>query len=418
MPLLNHLLHFVCFRCLKRMVDNWDALKVFFHQENQNLTSKKGSDYSAKKVESIFTFIRSPTNKLYALFLLYVHGVLEEEILQPFQSDEPLIYKLRSKLIKVVKKIMTWFVVAGAFDAQKSQKPIGDVDFNNKANLKSKEDVLIGDAATAFIRWVYVMSVCGGGCGILTAIRILWCFFWIKYFDALCVGLLISVLFATIADLENIFLMEVFIVGIIFCLLSYAYSDKKENHLRDERISEFYDKVILYYQTLCSYLLKNLPLKDDLLLHAEVADLDRRSEISSASLRFFLDQFPCLLQGVQKEKVMRQFAELQAEDLDPSITSLERMDEKWAAVGRIESYKELAAVMGGILTIPHSSAHCERVFSCVRKNRTDQRSCLGDSTLESLLVLKSKPAATVYTSKELDRLKSCYSLQLKENSAE
>ena len=47
--------------------------------------------------------------------------------------------------------------------------------------------------------------------------------------------------------------------------------------------------------------------------------------------------------------------------------------------------------MLGILAIPHSSSHCERIFSTVRKNRTDQRASLSDDTLKALLILKSQP---------------------------
>ncbi|KAL8602737.1 hypothetical protein ACOMHN_024299 [Nucella lapillus] len=48
--------------------------------------------------------------------------------------------------------------------------------------------------------------------------------------------------------------------------------------------------------------------------------------------------------------------------------------------------KPLCEVMLGICTIPHSSAACERVFSCVRKTCTDQRASLGQDTVEALLV--------------------------------
>ena len=63
--------------------------------------------------------------------------------------------------------------------------------------------------------------------------------------------------------------------------------------------------------------------------------------------------------------------------------------------------------MLGILTIPHSSAHCERIFSCVRKNRTEQRSCLGDDTLEALLVIKSTESVDL-SNKTLDHIKGSY----------
>lgn len=81
---------------------------------------------------------------------------------------------------------------------------------------------------------------------------------------------------------------------------------------------------------------------------------------------------------------MEQFALYQCFDVK------ERMDETWREIGICvdengnNMFLGLAKVMLGILTIPHSSAHCERVFSTVRKNRTDQRSSMSDSTLEAL----------------------------------
>ena len=84
-------------------------------------------------------------------------------------------------------------------------------------------------------------------------------------------------------------------------------------------------------------------------------------------------------------------------------------------------FKNLAAVMKGILTIPHSSAHCECVFSCVRKNRTEQRASLGDDTLEALLVIKAQPGtaleeAAALSDNTLKDLKSCYYRSLKTDS--
>lgn len=41
-----------------------------------------------------------------------------------------------------------------------------------------------------------------------------------------------------------------------------------------------------------------------------------------------------------------------------------------------------------ILPIPHSNAECERLFSQVKKNRTEFRSLLLDETIENLLIMK------------------------------
>lgn len=129
--------------------------------------------------------------------------------------------------------------------------------------------------------------------------------------------------------------------------------------------------------------------------------------------------------GVSKDKVQKQFTSFQCDSV--SGLKKERVDATWSAIGKhIDEtgeapYTHLAQVMLGILTIPHSSAHCERVFSCVRKIKTDQRATLGDKTLQSLLVVKSRPGSfgcRHYTPAELKSLKSAYYESLKKYKEE
>ena len=68
---------------------------------------------------------------------------------------------------------------------------------------------------------------------------------------------------------------------------------------------------------------------------------------------------------------------------------------------------KLANLMLGILVIPHSNADSERIFSQVRKNRTETRPNLSVSTLSSLMVLK-----TYMTSMD----KKCYEHTIQQNS--
>lgn len=102
------------------------------------------------------------------------------------------------------------------------------------------------------------------------------------------------------------------------------------------------------------------------------------------------------------------------------------MDATWVAIGNLKDeegrffLRDLSKTMCGILCIPHSSAHCEWVFSVVRKNRTDQRASLGDKTLESLLVLKSRPGTTLDSNRrhkpeKLDYLKGSHYRHLKKD---
>ena len=78
------------------------------------------------------------------------------------------------------------------------------------------------------------------------------------------------------------------------------------------------------------------------------------------------------------------------------------------------SYKNIALFMLGLLTIPHSSAHCEGVFSAVRKIKTDMRSSMGTATLEALLVLKHRQTDVISLKESalIDRLKKAYTLSL------
>ena len=64
--------------------------------------------------------------------------------------------------------------------------------------------------------------------------------------------------------------------------------------------------------------------------------------------------------------------------------------------------------MKGLLTIPHSNAHCERIFSSIRKNRTDQRAILGDGTLEALLVVKNMSEPHKLSNNTLRCMKGVY----------
>ena len=71
--------------------------------------------------------------------------------------------------------------------------------------------------------------------------------------------------------------------------------------------------------------------------------------------------------------------------------------EVWSVISKIKLggnllFKKLSEVALLVLVIPHSNAGEERVFSQVKKNLGDQRSCLNiEKTLNDLLVLKNTP---------------------------
>ena len=352
------------YRCIDRLLYNWEALKVFFKQEKEacikappkkpkdtctksdSKTSEAASQqkdpssagyreesYAEKKVNSIYKFVSSPTNKLFVIFLSYTVKMFDE-VLLGLQSEEPKIHLMRRMLHKLIRNILKRFVKPSAMIS----KSVDEVSYKLSYNVKANSDLIIGEDATKFI------------------------------------------------------------------------ADKDQNCLKPRRIEEFFEGVVTYFQTLCDYLMVKLPLNDPLLAAAEVVDVELQSSSKLSDIHFFMDRYPCLI-STTKDIILEQFSEYQFTDI--SSCKSDRIDLTWSNIGNMKDldgsfkFKELSLFMLGILTIPHSSAHCERIFSCVRKNRTEQRSCLGDDTLEALLVIKSTESVDL-SNKTLDHIKGSY----------
>ena len=92
--------------------------------------------------------------------------------------------------------------------------------------------------------------------------------------------------------------------------------------------------------------------------------------------------------GLKKDSLLEKFSFYQCTDIADYMAAI--MDHTWKNIGHKIyhngelPFSDVSDVMLGILTIPRSSAHSERVFTCVRKNKTDVRNSLGDDTLEAL----------------------------------
>ena len=194
---------------------------------------------------------------------------------------------------------------------------------------------------------------------------------------------------------------------------------KEEVKLRDARIQEFYENVKRFYVSACIYIKDKCPVQNKPLKHAQVVDVSLRLDgVTDSDLSFFLSKFPCLLpRGCTKDDVMEEFNNYRSHDIIPQLQKeTERIDATWCAIGQVRDaagvlFSNLSKVCLGILTILHSNAGCERIFSCVRKNKTDQRASLSAETLDSLMVVKSRPgqpADRKYTNKQLAKFKSAY----------
>ncbi|GFS19233.1 connexin 27.5 [Elysia marginata] len=197
-------------------------------------------------------------------------------------------------------------------------------------------------------------------------------------------------------------------------------SNKDKNKLSDSKLKEFYSNVKKFFTVTVDYLLKSLPLSDPVLTKLSITDPASLPESSSNSIRFLAQRYPVLIAANSSlDTVLEQFVNLQCSmPVDLEVT---RVDEFWVSCsqmteGTSKLYDAISFFMLGLLTIPHSSAHCERVFSCVRKIKTDQRSSMAPKTLESLLVLKHRQNSTFNVNElspaTLRQLKGAYTASL------
>lgn len=176
--------------------------------------------------------------------------------------------------------------------------------------------------------------------------------------------------------------------------------DKEKYHLRQTRIEDFYKAVKGYFSAVCAYLRKNLPLQDPVLLNAEVADPSQQEDSTGSQLEYFLERFPCLQSHAPDEDLLDLFAKYQGMNIE--VKDNERADAFWTRLGK--EHKELAPLataMKGILCIPNSNAPCERLFSMLRKNVTEQRASLHQDTTEALMVVKAIPGSCLDSERQL-----------------
>ena len=94
------------------------------------------------------------------------------------------------------------------------------------------------------------------------------------------------------------------------------------------------------------------------------------------------------------DKLKRQFRLWQASDLE--VGKNKSIDSYWFRMAKVESqegertFHLLSKCILGILSIFHSNASCERLFSMVRINGTDFRNSMSNRLVESLAICKNK----------------------------
>ncbi|KAK7476106.1 hypothetical protein BaRGS_00032660 [Batillaria attramentaria] len=133
--------------CLPRLLENWDALREFFKQEKAARTDR--SSHQNDRLERLSALFRSPTSKLYCLFLMDVLDVFDQANVT-LQCETPMVHMVRRTLFKLLRSLFERFLKPVAL-ANKSGELLKEVQFKVDYHQKNNEDLAIGEEAHAFI---------------------------------------------------------------------------------------------------------------------------------------------------------------------------------------------------------------------------------------------------------------------------
>ena len=209
----------------------------------------------------------------------------------------------------------------------------------------------------------------------------------------------------------------------------------EEGDIDIQSVDKFYDGVRAFYSTAFAYCTKWLPLNNTLLKHCVFVDFMQRNACSMDNVEQILSALnhihkdmvndPRAMDILEEEflvyqtmsetdipaHIWEESAVTEKQDLDSDeVLTYHRMDMIWGYLR--DKLPNLSKVALSVLTVPHSNAAEELVFSLIRKNKTDFRSNLDlETSLSSIMTIKmNKPASLLpchrfKPSKEL--LKKC-----------
>ena len=142
--------------------------------------------------------------------------------------------------------------------------------------------------------------------------------------------------------------------------------------------------------------------------NVKCCDFDKRQQKTFMAIEFFLCRFSHLFQNIDMDDLAEQFMAYQVLPDDALLSSVKtamnlnaedplHVDALWTYLNsrrepgthRPES-DQLFKVAASVLTIPHSNASEERIFSMINKNKTSSRSSLAiEGTLLSTVTVKT-----------------------------
>ena len=201
-----------------------------------------------------------------------------------------------------------------------------------------------------------------------------------------------------------------------------------------------------FYTAGVAYILKWFPLKEPVVKDSQFVNFFTKEKCDFGMVATFVQRYPALLDFKNEDlnKLNEEFIDYQTlsrEDIPTSVwdEASERVDAEGGGISwrmdtvwgylrglklpgvEVSRFPMLSKVAQVVLTIPHSNAGEERVFSIIRKIRRDDRGSMQlEGTLSSLITVKinlSEPCFKYQPSKRvLDDAKQATSLYNKQHS--
>lgn len=188
-------------------------------------------------------------------------------------------------------------------------------------------------------------------------------------------------------------------------LKSIFKNDPKNDLVTPEKVEEFYKGVREFYCTAVEYAVQNLPLNDIIIKNSKFVNFSNRLKADFDDVLKIITNLGLKFEDNELDIMSVEFSKYQLlndEDIDEAIwkeakeeNGHYRMDIIWGFLFKKKNadgslcFKYLSQVVESVLILPHSNATSERVFSMVRKNKTDTRGNMKvDNTLSSIITVK------------------------------
>jgi len=172
----------------------------------------------------------------------------------------------------------------------------------------------------------------------------------------------------------------------------------------------FYEEARSFFIEVFEYAVSHMAVNDELLVSAEMVYFEEREKLEPSMVQYFVQRYPNLLPFTSAKDLeeltqkVHDFATMDEEELPKSVRELAnaneggsrlRPDIVWGHLQELTTldghkrFPRLSKIAMLVLTIPHSNAGEERVFSMIKKNLTSLRSCLDqEETLGSIMTIK------------------------------